>query len=164
MDMIAGFMFCIALRQGPWRPVAHRVNWIVASRRVYEIDGTDFASLEDFFDEISRKLIPDASWGRNLDAFNDVLRGGFGTPKDGFVLRWKNSQISRERLGYAETIRQLQSRLARCHATNRYGVAEDLAAAEAHRGETVFDWLVDIVHIHCAGGPEQEDGVELDLC
>jgi len=135
----------------------------VTPKEVYEIDGAEFASLDEFFDEISKKLIPNAKWGRNLDAFNDVLRGGFGTPQEGFVLRWKNSQISRERLGYAETIRQLQRRLARCHPTNRYGAAQDLAAAEAHRGETVFDWLIDIVKIHCAGGAEQEDGIELDL-
>lgn len=136
----------------------------MSPKQVYEIDGAEFASLDGFFDEISKKLIPNATWGRNLDAFNDVLRGGFGTPREGFVLRWKNSQISRERLGYAETIRQLQLRLARCHPTNRNGIAEDLAAAQAHRGETVFDWLINVIKIHCAGGPEQEDGIELDLC
>jgi len=101
--------------------------------------------------------------GRNLDAFNDVLRGGFGTPPEGFVLRWNNSQISRERLGYRETIRQLQLRSARCHSSHRPRIAQELAAAEDHRGETVFDWLVRIVGIHCAGGGEQDDGVELEL-
>jgi RNAse (barnase) inhibitor barstar len=136
----------------------------VAQKHVYEIDGSDFRSLEGFFDEISRKVIPNASWGHNLDAFNDVLRGGFGTPEEGFVLRWNNSRTSRERLGYPETIRLLGLRLSRCHPTNRNGVTERLAAAEDHRGETVFDWLVDIINVHCAGGPEQDDGVELDLC
>ena len=56
-------------------------------KQVYEIDGAGFSSLEGFFDEVSRKLIPHAIWGKNLDAFNDILRGGFGTPEDGFVLR-----------------------------------------------------------------------------
>ena len=129
----------------------------MAAKQIYEVDGAEFASLDGFFDEISKKLIPNAKWGRNLDAFNDVLRGGFGTPQEGFVLRWKNSQISRERLGYAETVRQLQVRLAECHSTNRDGIAQDLAAAQAQRGETIFDWLINIVKIHCAGGPEQED-------
>jgi RNAse (barnase) inhibitor barstar len=45
-------------------------------KRVYEIDGTDFTSLEGFYDAISKELIPSAVWGRNLDAFNDILRGG----------------------------------------------------------------------------------------
>ena len=43
---------------------------IVSPKQVYEIDGAGFASLEGFFDEISKKLIPNAKWGRNLDAFN----------------------------------------------------------------------------------------------
>jgi Barstar (barnase inhibitor) len=103
-------------------------------------------------------------WGRNLDAFNDILRGRFGTPEEGFILRWRNSRISRERLGYAETIRVLQARLIRCDSANRRRVAEELATAEAHRGRTVFEWLVDIIGVHCDGGSEQEDGVELDLC
>lgn len=132
-------------------------------KRVYEIDGENFASLDEFYDEISKQLIPDAQWGRNLDAFNDILRGGFGTPKKGFILRWKNAPLSRKRLGYAETIRVLQTRLARCHSTNRGQVAQELTTAEAHRGKTVFDWLVDIICIHCDGGSEQGDGVELDL-
>ena len=47
-------------------------------------------------------MIPDAYWGRNLDAFNDVLRGGFGTPEGGFTLRWKNHATSRRRLGQVQ--------------------------------------------------------------
>jgi RNAse (barnase) inhibitor barstar len=131
---------------------------------VYEINGMDFASLEGFYDAISTKLIPDATWGRNLDAFNDILRGGFGTPREGFVLRWKNTQVSQERLGYPETIRQLQARLDKCHSENRRRVVEELAQAEARQGKTVFEWLVDIIRVHSAGGAEQEDGVDLELC
>jgi RNAse (barnase) inhibitor barstar len=129
----------------------------------YEIDGRDFATLEEFYHVISRVLIPGTEWGRNLDAFNDILRGGFGTPEGGFVLRWRNSTVSRERLGYPETARQLKRGLARCHPSNRRSVNEDLERAQRGVGPTVFDWLVEIIQLHCAGGPEQEDGVELLL-
>jgi hypothetical protein len=44
---------------------------------VYEIEGRRFHTLEEFFDEISAVLIPGSEWGRNLDAFNDILRGRF---------------------------------------------------------------------------------------
>ena len=44
----------------------------------YVIDGRDFSTLEEFYDEFNRVLVPEP-WGRNLDAFNAVLRGGFGT-------------------------------------------------------------------------------------
>ena len=129
----------------------------------YEIDGRDFATLQEFYDVISRVLIPGAEWGRNLDAFNDILRGGFGTPEGGFVLLWKNSAVSRDRLGHPETVRQLERGLARCHPTNRRLVSEDLERARRGVGPTVFDWLVEIIQVHCTGGEEQEDGVELIL-
>jgi hypothetical protein len=130
---------------------------------VYEIDGHDFLTLEGFYAVVSRVLIPGASWGHNLDAFNDILRGGFGTPEGGFVIRWINSSLSRTRLGYPETVRQLEKRLTRCHPTNRESVGEDLELARQRIGPTVFDWLIEIIEVHCAGGSEEEDGVELIL-
>src|SRR4051812_1467169 len=133
------------------------------AKPTYEIDGRRFATLDEFYDEISRVLIPGADWGRNLDAFNDILRGGFGTPGGGFVLRWVNSDVSRERLSYPETVRQLERRLVRCHPTNRESVAADLERARRGTGPTVFDWLVEIIGVHGAGGAEQDDGVELVL-
>jgi hypothetical protein len=74
-----------------------------------------------------------------------------------------NHDTSRERLGYPETVRQLQRRLRECHPTNRDAVAADLARARARSGPTVFDWLVEIIRIHGAGGDEEEDRVELEL-
>jgi RNAse (barnase) inhibitor barstar len=132
-------------------------------RKTYVIDGARFSSLEEFYDEISSVLIPGAYWGRNLDAFNDILRGGFGTPEGGFVLRWKNSRLSRRRLGYRETVRQLQLRLQRCHPSNRERVRRDLNKARQEQGPTVFDWLVEIIEDHGIGGEQAEDGVELQL-
>lgn len=129
----------------------------------YEIDGNNFATLEEFYGEISRVLIPGAQWGQNLDAFNDILRGGFGTPDEGFTLRWTNHEVSRQRLGYSETVRQLELGLEQCHPTNRDFVARDLAEARAERGPTVFDWLVEILREHGRGGTEEEDNVELVL-
>lgn len=66
--------------------------------RSFEIDGARFDNLDGFYDEVSRVLVPGVFWGRNLDAFNDILRCGFGTPEDGFTLRWANHELSRERL------------------------------------------------------------------
>ena len=129
----------------------------------YEIDGERFSTLEEFYEEVGRTLVPGVDWGRNLDAFNDILRGGFGTPEEGFTLIWKNASLSRERLGYRETIRQLELRLKRCHPTNVSSVTAYLEEANRHEGGTVFDWLVDIIKRHGAGGDESEDNVELVL-
>jgi hypothetical protein len=129
----------------------------------FELDGSRVDSLVAFYEEVSRVLIPGEFWGRNLDAFNDVLRGGFGTPDDGFQFVWRDHAISRQRLGYPETARQLELRLARCHPSNRGRAHVELEQARAGVGPTVFDWLVEIIRCHGPGGEEASDAVELVL-
>ena len=130
--------------------------------KIYEIDGESFSTLEEFYDEIDR-VMSLAHWGRNLDALDDVLQGGFGTPDDGFTVRWKNHKASKGRLGYEETARQLKLRLGHCHPSNRALVSKELQMAEAHQGQTVFDWLVEIIRDHGPGGKQEQDRVELVL-
>jgi RNAse (barnase) inhibitor barstar len=121
---------------------------VVVPKTVYELDGSRIHDLRDFYAEVSRVLIPGVDWGRNLDAFHDILRGGFGTPQEGFTLVWLGSEQSRLRLGHAETARVLEEQLAGCHPSNRPAIAERLAAARAQVGPTVFDKLLDIIHRH----------------
>lgn len=127
-------------------------GYVYAVVKEYVIDGSKVTSLEAFWDQISEILIPGAFWGRNLDAFNDILRGGFGTPEDGFILRWRDSAVSKDNLGYPETVRQLRLRLDRCHPTNRVRVRNELIEAENGMGATVFDWLTEIFSYHGEGG------------
>ncbi len=116
-------------------------------KKLYKINGQNFSTLEGFYEEFSKKVLT-ANWGHNLDAFDDVLIGGFGTPDEGFILVWKNSNISQEQLGYPETVRQLKLRLERCHPSNRDYVKKDLERAEKNEGPTVFDWLIEIIEDH----------------
>jgi barstar (barnase inhibitor) len=84
-------------------------------------------------------------FGRNLDAFADCLSGGPGMPEDDdFAVEWRDHEVSRQHLGYAETVRQLEIRLSLCHPTNKPAVRADLENAHAGRGPTVFEWLVEI--------------------
>ena len=53
---------------------------------------------------MSAQLLRGEEFNANLDAFNDMLRGGFGTPPGGFVLRWVNS--ARSRAGHARDYSQ----------------------------------------------------------
>lgn len=129
--------------------------------KVYEIDGAHFATLDEFFDEVSRVILPSVHWGRNLNAFNDILRGGFGTPDEGFTIRWVNSNISRQRLGHEATARQLK--LTRPPADPHWILIrqQEIAAAESGEGPTIFDWLVEIIERHGHGGDEAESNVQL---
>ena len=132
-------------------------------QREYVIDGAGFSTLEQFYVEIGRVLIPGVGWGENLNAFNDILRGGFGTPREGFTLRWRNSDMSRRSLGYSETVRQLQAVQKQCHPDSRAHVQLELNLAMEQVGPTVFDWLVEIIADHGVGGEEAESRVVLIL-
>jgi RNAse (barnase) inhibitor barstar len=129
------------------------------------IDGRQFVDLEGFYDEISFQLIPGATWGRNLDAFNDILRGGLGMSEGGFYLRWKHSHLSQERLGWAETILWFERNLANTnsHSPKARLFQTRLDSARRHEGETMFDKLVRIIRVHGPGGEEADDGVHLIL-
>ena len=90
----------------------------VADVPVLVIDGAVFSDFEGFAREFSR-LLDDHVWRGNLDAFNDILRGGFGTPEGGWVLRWLNSDVSRVVLGHQAMIEWLEDVLLTCHPSNR---------------------------------------------
>jgi RNAse (barnase) inhibitor barstar len=126
------------------------------------LDGASFDNLSGFFTTITRTLGL-SSWGTNLDAFNDILRGGFGTPDGGFILRWANSAISAQRLGWPETIRFIEKELTTCHPANIPSVQTDLAAAHRQEGQTLFEIITSIIRVHGPGGAEAEDNVHLIL-
>jgi len=115
---------------------------------ILSIDGMNFSTLDEFYNEVGNKLIPNVNWGRNLDAFNDILRGGFGTPSDGFAFVWKNSELSRERLGYPETIRLLEKKKLTAHPSYLPALEKEIEKAKSGEGSTVFDWLVEIIKSH----------------
>jgi RNAse (barnase) inhibitor barstar len=60
----------------------------------YEIDGQRIGSIADFYDQIDAQLLSGTCWGRNLDAFNDILWGGFGPLPERFTLVWRSAADS----------------------------------------------------------------------
>ncbi|MFD7026009.1 barstar family protein [Promicromonospora sukumoe] len=129
---------------------------------VLVVDGTRFDDLDGFAREFSR-LLSGYTWRGNLDALNDVLRGGFGTPPDGWVLRWSDSETSRVALGHPETARRLERLLPGVDPSNRAAFAARLDAARRGEGPTLFDEIVAIIREHGPGGREPADGVLLEL-
>lgn len=129
---------------------------------VLVIDGTRFSDLDGFARELSRLLIG-YTWRGNLDALNDALRGGYGTPAHGWVLRWTNSETSRVALGHAETARRLERILPRVDPSNHAAFAARLDEARRGEGPTLFDEIVAIIREHGPGGRESADGILLEL-
>src|SRR5678815_6134483 len=105
------------------------------------IDGERFDDLDGFYEEVSRGLMGEEFWGRNLDAFNDILSGGMGrVPGDGrFTLRWRNHARSQRQLGHPETARHLEAMLSWAHPSNHPDIRRRLAAAKRAEGSTLFD-------------------------
>ena len=66
------------------------------------IDGCDFSTPKEFYEKMESVFTFGLKWkvGRNLDAFTDILRGGFGQHKYGNLvnIKWINMRSSRERL------------------------------------------------------------------
>jgi hypothetical protein len=134
----------------------------VTSPAILVIDGDLFDDFEGFVREFSAKL-DDFSWQASLDAFNDIMRGGCGTPDGGFEFRWLNSERSRLALGWPATIRWLEETLARCHSSNVPRLTRELGDARLHKGTTLFDWIIEMIRDHGAGGSEPERNVYLRL-
>lgn len=92
-------------------PLSEKAAAAADGRYAYVLDGALFSDLEGFYAEIER-LMTDGKvrTGHNLDAFHDVLRGGFGRHSYGepIELLWKNFGESRETLG-TEKLLQLMS-------------------------------------------------------
>lgn len=107
------------------------------------IDGAKFSTMEEFYNEIDRLLTKDLTWrtGHNMDAFHDLLRGGFGVHEygEGVDFVWVNSDKSRQDFGYEATALYWDMIAEKCHPTNRERVAEKAKAARERRGETLFD-------------------------
>jgi RNAse (barnase) inhibitor barstar len=67
------------------------------------IDGNNFSTLPEFYEEVENKLTKGLDWkiGRNLDAYDDVLRGGFRVHhyKEPISIKWINGGKSKADLG-----------------------------------------------------------------
>lgn len=154
--------------EGTWRDVIEDFRTFVPAPPLWDkpvrvVDGIRIDNLEGLWDEVTRSLIPGTEWGRNLDAFNDILRGGFGTPEDGFVIRWLNVERSRQVLGWNETVRWYESTLERCHESNRERLLSELKEARQHIGQTLFEMVAVIIRSHGPAGRGYSDMIDLEL-
>ena len=117
-------------------------------KTTYTIDGAHFTNLQEFYNEFTLTVLSGKEWGRNLDAFDDVLSGGFGTPPEGFAILWKHFALSRERLGYAETLKYLEHQLSVCDSSQRNSVFTEIEKLKKGEGQLLCDILIEIIKEH----------------
>ena len=118
-------------------------------RRKFVIDGENFEDLEGFYCEIDKLFTKNLSWetGHNLDAFNDLLRGGFGVHEYGepILIYWKNFSKSKNDFGYNATIKHFENIYYKGHPSNRNHVKLLLEEAKQHIGKTLMDIIIEII-------------------
>lgn len=94
----------------PGRMVKIGGNMGEQMRRIFVIDGERFGTLDEFYTEMPRVFTDGLDWepGHNLDAFNDLLRGGFGMHeyREPIHIIWRNMRQSRQALG-EQTVNQI---------------------------------------------------------
>lgn len=119
----------------------------------FEINGDAIDSITSFYAEVNRVFMADEDWqlSESLDAFNDLLYGGFGAmPSDGEAqLVWHNIEAAREALGVEATREWLQAKLDDpARRFNQESIQRDLDALSAGEGETYFDIIMQIIADH----------------
>lgn len=68
--------------------------------KTFNLNGTEFNNLNEFFDVVGKLLVENNKWGKNWDALNDILYGGFlkTNCEEEFKLIWNNSEYSKTNL------------------------------------------------------------------
>ncbi|HLL60838.1 MAG TPA: barstar family protein [Candidatus Nitrosocosmicus sp.] len=127
------------------------------NRKIYIIPGEKVTSLEAFWKVIGESINgPDGYFGGNFDAFNDCLGGGFGTPdNESYIIRWENVKMSKQALGYKETLRYFERSFESIHESWCEIRLKEIELAKKERGKTIFGILIDII--------TDADNVELQL-
>lgn len=113
------------------------------------INGDNFTDLESFYDEIDRVLTKDLDWdtGHNLDAFNDLLRGGFGIYEyeEPIKLIWKNISKSNTDLGLEATKKWYERKITENKIENQQFFTDKLKELTDKNGQTLFDIIIEII-------------------
>ncbi|MDR2920824.1 MAG: barstar family protein [Tannerella sp.] len=116
------------------------------------IDGSNIYDIPSFYEEVNRAFMDDEDWkiGQSLDAFNDLLYGGFGKikGKEKIQLVWKNFEQNREDLGLELTKAYYQNKLKSPEVYNVNFVEEKLSELENGTGKTYFDIILEIIGDH----------------
>jgi RNAse (barnase) inhibitor barstar len=116
------------------------------------LEGKNICDIPSFYKEINRVFMQNEDWklGESLDAFNDLLFGGFGIIKGlpNIQLIWNNIEISSQILGYDTTIVYYLKKLEPGSPYNKRHFEQKLSELAAGNGETYFQIILEIIADH----------------
>lgn len=116
------------------------------------IDGNLIHDIASFYQEINRVFMPGEDWkiAQSLDAFDDLLYGGFGALRgaEETEIVWLNIDKSKEALGYQVTRDYYKSKLKPGSGFNKSLFEQKLDDLESGVGQTYFEILVSILASH----------------
>lgn len=116
------------------------------------INGYNIHDIPSFYKEINRVFMADEDWriADSLDAFNDLLYGGFGIIKGNEVIHliWLNFEQNRKDLGAALTKAYYQKKLESPTVFNADFVRKKLEELENNGGQTYFEIILEIIGEH----------------
>jgi len=125
------------------------------------LDGRTMTDITAFYEQINAQLMQDEDWklGESLDAFDDLLYGGYSKWKDYDQLKivWKDIAISERRLGMEATKSYYESKLGPDSSYNQDLVKEKLKQLKEGKGQTYFEILLEIIESH-------PDTVKIEKC
>lgn len=115
------------------------------------INGGHFSSLDGFYEEASSVLMKDVDWKvGTLDGFDDILYGGFGVfeNKEEIEIIWKESQKSKEDLGFVATHEFYENKIRQGQPFNIKLIQQKLNELTDGKGQTLFEILIEIIESH----------------
>lgn len=117
-----------------------------------KIDGNKVKDIPSFYEVLNDLVMKEEDWklGQSLDAFDDMLYGGYGilAGYDVLELEWSNMEVSREKLGVATTLKYYQDKLGSDLPHNKEYFRQKLEVLKRGEGQTYFDIILEIIQEH----------------
>lgn len=112
-------------------------------KKMTVINGGHFSDLEGFYNEVSELFMNDEDWKvGTLDGFDDIL---YRIDSD---ITWKNSQKSKEDLGFDLTKKFYENKIRIGKPFNVDLIQQKLGDLMDGKGQTLFEILVEIIESH----------------
>ena len=114
-----------------------------SNKKMTVINGSHFSDLEGFYEEVCLLFMKDENWKvGTLDGFDDIL---YRIDSD---ITWKNSQKSKEDLGFDLTKKFYENKIRIGKPFNVDLIQQKLGDLMDGKGQTLFEILVEIIESH----------------